>query len=116
MLMAKIQHYFFLELISFLLIFCENLEFNSRFSQNQENYVSENDARRVRAAAKQFPIVTILGPRQSGKTTLVRQTFPDKPYVNMELIHIRELASSDPVSFFRTISGRSYFRRDSRSS
>lgn len=50
-------------------------------------------------ASKKNPIVTILGPRQSGKTTLVRQTFPDKPYVNMESIHIREFAKSDPVAF-----------------
>ncbi len=50
-------------------------------------------------AAKTFPIVTVLGPRQSGKTTLVRQTFPDKAYINLESIHIRELAASDPVSF-----------------
>src|ERR1700733_4745816 len=50
-------------------------------------------------AAKTLPIVTILGPRQSGKTTLVKQTFPDKPYINLESIHIRELATSDPVAF-----------------
>ena len=50
-------------------------------------------------AAKTLPIVTILGPRQSGKTTLVKQTFPDKPYVNLESLHIRELAASDPVAF-----------------
>lgn len=50
-------------------------------------------------AAKVLPVVTILGPRQSGKTTLVKQTFPKKPYVNLESIHVRELASSDPVAF-----------------
>lgn len=50
-------------------------------------------------AAKQLPVITILGPRQSGKTTLVQQTFPDKPYVNMESLHIRELATQDPIHF-----------------
>ena len=50
-------------------------------------------------SAKMFPIVTILGPRQSGKTTLVKQTFPEKPYVNMESMHIKELATNDPISF-----------------
>lgn len=50
-------------------------------------------------AARQLPIVTILGPRQSGKTTLVMQTFPNKPYVNMELLHLRDLAKSDPIAF-----------------
>lgn len=53
----------------------------------------------IEEAAKKYPIVTILGPRQSGKTTLVRQTFPNKPYINMESIHIKELAKSDPISF-----------------
>lgn len=50
-------------------------------------------------AAKKLPVVTILGPRQSGKTTLVKQTFPHMPYVNMESIHVRELASNDPLAF-----------------
>jgi predicted AAA+ superfamily ATPase len=50
-------------------------------------------------AAKQLPVVTILGPRQSGKTTLVKQTFPTKPYINLESLHIRELATIDPVAF-----------------
>lgn len=53
----------------------------------------------LNSAAKKFPIVTVLGPRQSGKTTLVKNAFPEKPYVNMESIHIRELALSDPVAF-----------------
>jgi predicted AAA+ superfamily ATPase len=50
-------------------------------------------------AAKQLPVVTILGPRQSGKTTLVKQTFPTKPYINLESLHIRELATIDPIAF-----------------
>lgn len=50
-------------------------------------------------AAKQLPVVTILGPRQSGKTTLVQQTFPLKPYVNMESPHLREFATQDPIHF-----------------
>jgi predicted AAA+ superfamily ATPase len=53
----------------------------------------------LKRAAKQLPVVAVLGPRQSGKTTLVQQTFPDKPYVNMEAIHVKELALSDPIAF-----------------
>lgn len=53
----------------------------------------------LKKAAETLPIVTILGPRQSGKTTLVKQTFPEKPYVNLESIHLRELATSDPIAF-----------------
>lgn len=50
-------------------------------------------------AAKGYPVVTLLGPRQSGKTTLVKETFPEKPYVNLERLHMRELAMNDPEGF-----------------
>lgn len=53
----------------------------------------------LKESAKKLPIVTLLGPRQSGKTTLVRETFPHKPYVNMESAHLREMAISDPLAF-----------------
>ena len=46
-----------------------------------------------------YPVVTIIGPRQSGKTTLVRTAFPDLPYVNLEAPDIREYAERDPRSF-----------------
>ena len=45
--------------------------------------------------------MTILGPRQSGKTTLVRHAFPDHRYANLERGDLRELAERDPVSFFQ---------------
>jgi hypothetical protein len=51
--------------------------------------------------ATQYPVVTILGPRQSGKTTLVKKTFPEHSYVNLELPDDRVLAQEDPHSFFR---------------
>jgi len=47
-----------------------------------------------------FPAVTLLGPRQSGKTTLVRHAFPEYTYVNLELPDDRSLAAEDPRSFF----------------
>jgi uncharacterized protein len=50
-------------------------------------------------AAKNYPVVTIIGPRQSGKTTLVQQCFGDKPYVNLEHLNVRQLALSDPQGF-----------------
>ena len=49
--------------------------------------------------AKEYPIVTILGPRQAGKTTLAQMTCPDKPYLNMESPEIRLLAEEDPNGF-----------------
>ncbi len=50
-------------------------------------------------STKVYPVVTIIGPRQSGKTTLVKQIFPLKPYVNLEDPDIRRFAQSDPRRF-----------------
>jgi len=46
-----------------------------------------------------FPIVTITGPRQSGKTTLVKQTYPEMDYVSLEELDTREHAAKDPRDF-----------------
>ncbi len=46
-----------------------------------------------------FPIVTITGPRQSGKTTLAKMVFSDKPYASLEDPDIRFAAHDDPRSF-----------------
>ena len=54
---------------------------------------------RVRKAARAFPIVTITGPRQSGKSTLCRALFPQYTYVNLELPDSRRHAQEDPRSF-----------------
>lgn len=43
-----------------------------------------------------FPVIAITGPRQSGKTTLARATFPDKPYLSLEDPDVRAIAESDP--------------------
>lgn len=55
----------------------------------------------IQELAKKYPVVTLLGPRQSGKTTLVRMAFPNKPYVNMEDAENRSLATLDPKSFLQ---------------
>lgn len=49
--------------------------------------------------ARCYPIVTVIGPRQAGKTTLVKQCFPKKDYVSLEDPDHRELAQSDPRGF-----------------
>ena len=46
-----------------------------------------------------YPVITITGPRQSGKTTLARAAFPDKPYVSLESPDEREFAATDPRGF-----------------
>lgn len=54
---------------------------------------------RVRELARGFPVVTIAGPRQSGKSTLCRAVFPEKPYVNLESPDVRSEAIIDPRGF-----------------
>jgi predicted AAA+ superfamily ATPase len=49
--------------------------------------------------AQQFPVVTLTGPRQSGKTTLCRMIFPDHRYVSLEAPDIRRFALKDPRGF-----------------
>jgi len=49
--------------------------------------------------AEQFRAVLVVGPRQSGKTTLVRSVFPKKPYASLEDPDTRLLADSDPRAF-----------------
>lgn len=50
-------------------------------------------------SAAEYPVVTVFGPRQSGKTTLARMTFPDKRYYSLENPDIRMAAESDPKGF-----------------
>lgn len=53
----------------------------------------------LREVAAQYPVVTVTGPRQSGKTTLVRALFSDRPYVSLEDLDVRAFALEDPRRF-----------------
>ncbi len=55
--------------------------------------------RELKNLVKDYPVVTVIGPRQSGKTTLVQHAFPTKAYVNLENPDTRLLAGSDPRGF-----------------
>ncbi|MFO8164972.1 MAG: AAA family ATPase [Desulfatiglandales bacterium] len=54
-------------------------------------------------SASEYPVVTVFGPRQSGKTTLVRMTFPEKPYYSMENPDVRMAAETDPRGFLKNM-------------
>lgn len=52
--------------------------------------------RELMECAAEYPAVTILGPRQSGKTTLAKMAFPKRPYISLEDPDIRRQAMADP--------------------
>lgn len=54
--------------------------------------------------AQEYKVVTITGPRQSGKTTLARMQFPDYTYVNLEEPETRQLAERDAKEFLKRYS------------
>jgi hypothetical protein len=58
---------------------------------------------KLRAAARRFPVVTLTGPRQSGKTTLCRAAFPRHAYVSLEAPDTREYATADPRGFLEDL-------------
>ena len=55
-------------------------------------------------ANEQYPIITLTGPRQSGKTTLLRDTFPQHQYVSLEAPDERHFATEDPRGFLARFS------------
>ncbi|MCF0110543.1 MAG: AAA family ATPase, partial [Erysipelotrichaceae bacterium] len=63
--------------------------------------IKRSIAEKIKQSAGQVPVVTVIGPRQAGKTTLVRDLFPEYTYVNLEDKATRELAQTDYIGFFK---------------
>jgi uncharacterized protein len=63
----------------------------------------------IKQEAGKMPVISVTGPRQSGKTTLVKAIFPDYTYVNLENIENRTFAQNDPTSFLRTYNHKIIF-------
>ena len=63
------------------------------------NYIERDITAVVLEAAKYFPVVCITGPRQSGKTTLIRHIFPEYVRYSLEDLQVRNYARTDPVAF-----------------
>jgi predicted AAA+ superfamily ATPase len=61
--------------------------------------IQRNLEKELISMALHYPVVTITGPRQSGKTTLTRQTFKEKPYANLEQPDVLAFAKEDPRGF-----------------
>ena len=61
--------------------------------------IKRNAEKWLRKLSKEFRSVAVVGPRQSGKTTLVKSVFPKKPYVSLEDPDERFQADNDPRAF-----------------
>ena len=60
---------------------------------------------KLTSLSRQYPVVAVTGPRQSGKTTLVKATFPNLAYASLEDPDVREFARTDPRRFLASLKG-----------
>jgi predicted AAA+ superfamily ATPase len=67
-------------------------------------YIKREIENKVNKYSKNFPVVAISGPRQSGKSTMIKNIFPDIPYFSFDDLELRISAKSDPGLFFEQIS------------
>lgn len=61
-------------------------------------------SKRLLQLSSQFPVLGILGPRQSGKTTIAKALFPEHKYLNLEELDTRKWAHEDPRRFLQSMS------------
>lgn len=70
-----------------------------------QQFIKRQSEPLLKQLVEQYPVVTLTGPRQSGKTTMCRMTFPDMAYANLEEPDTREFAATDPRGFLAQFSG-----------
>ncbi|MGA1825411.1 MAG: AAA family ATPase [bacterium] len=73
------------------------------FTTRDYPYVEKDFRRKATISSEKIPgLLTITGPRQSGKTTLARKAFPNKEYVSLEDPDNKLFAANDPRGFLKT--------------
>lgn len=65
----------------------------------EQTYIKREIESTILEAAQYFPVITVTGPRQSGKTTMLKQIFPHLHYYSLEDLDTRSFAMEDPVRF-----------------
>ena len=63
----------------------------------KQAYIKRKIESTILEAAKYFPVITVTGPRQSGKTTMLKHIFPHLHYYSLEDLDTRSFAMEDPV-------------------
>lgn len=68
-----------------------------------KDYIPRLIASKIEEAHRYYPVITITGPRQSGKSTLCLHLYPEYTYTNLEDVATRSLAITDPDSFLKSL-------------
>lgn len=71
----------------------------SNLHKMETRYIHRELSSVIEEAYRYFSVITITGPRQSGKTTLIRNLFPKLPYYSLENLDVRSFAENDPIAF-----------------
>ena len=66
-------------------------------------YFQRDISERIRKLGSQYPAVILTGARQTGKTTLLKEIYPDHKYISLDLPSDAELAENDPEQFFKLV-------------
>jgi hypothetical protein len=85
-----------------------DLKFDFKFTKSQKSHIisimyKRNIASKIEKALEKYQIVTLLGPRQSGKTTLTKALGKGYQYINLEDLSQRSIIEQDPKGFFSSI-------------
>lgn len=73
------------------------------------SYINRKIESVVTEASQYFPVISVTGPRQSGKSTLLRHLFPDAVAYSMKDLNVREFAQNDPIAFLNNDKGKMMF-------
>ena len=97
-----IFHFHFSFSIKFC-IFAAKLKYKFKSAtMNPDKLINRTIASAITSAMRYLPVVTLIGPRQSGKTTLCRRLFDTLPYVNFEDVATLTEVKTDPKSDYDT--------------
>lgn len=72
-----------------------------QFFDNSTFMIQRRLENKLRELSSYYPVVAVTGPRQSGKTTLCQMVFPNKPYISLESLDMRDFALQDPRSLLK---------------
>ncbi|MCQ2309373.1 MAG: ATP-binding protein [Bacteroidales bacterium] len=73
------------------------------------SYINRKIESVVTEASQYFPVISVTGPRQSGKSTLLKHLFPDAVAYSMKDLNVREFAQNDPIAFLNNDKGKMMF-------